>query len=89
MRQLTDHRKLKKKEDQSVNASILLRRWNKIIMEGRVRKGTRRERGKGSRLRYGKTQERSTESQEIEQKYEAVGDGELEVTTRKSQITGK
>jgi hypothetical protein len=45
MRQLTDHRKLKKKEDQSVNASILLRRWNKIIMEGRVRKGTRRERG--------------------------------------------
>ena len=27
--QFTDHVKLKKKEDQSVIASILLRRWNK------------------------------------------------------------
>jgi hypothetical protein len=26
--------KLKKKEDQSVNASLLLRRWNKIPMGG-------------------------------------------------------
>jgi hypothetical protein len=28
--QFTDHLKLKKKEDQSVDASVLLRRWNKI-----------------------------------------------------------
>jgi hypothetical protein len=32
--QLTNHRKLKKKEDQSVDTSILLRRGNKIPMEG-------------------------------------------------------
>jgi hypothetical protein len=32
--QLTNHMKLKKKEDQSVNTSTLLRRGNKIPMEG-------------------------------------------------------
>jgi hypothetical protein len=31
MVQLTDHRKLKKKEDRTVDASVLLRRGNKII----------------------------------------------------------
>jgi hypothetical protein len=30
---LTDHTMLKKKEDQSVDASVLLRRGNKVIME--------------------------------------------------------
>ena len=30
--QFTDHMKLKKKEDQSVDASVLLRRGNKILM---------------------------------------------------------
>jgi hypothetical protein len=34
MIQLTDHMKLKKKEDQSVGTSMLLRRGNKISMEG-------------------------------------------------------
>ena len=29
-----DYMKLKKKGDQSVEASVLLRRWNKIIMGG-------------------------------------------------------
>jgi hypothetical protein len=32
--QFTDHMKLKKKEDQSVDTSILLRRGNKIPIEG-------------------------------------------------------
>jgi hypothetical protein len=32
--QFTNHMKLKKKEDQSVDTSILLRRGNKIPMEG-------------------------------------------------------
>ena len=30
--QFTDHMKLKKKEDQSIDASVLLRRGNKILM---------------------------------------------------------
>jgi hypothetical protein len=47
--QLTDQRKLKKKENQSVDASVLPRRGNKIILGVRGRKGTRREeRGKGA-----------------------------------------
>ena len=32
--QFTNHMKLKKREDQSVDTLILLRRWNKISMEG-------------------------------------------------------
>ena len=32
--QFIDHVKIKKKEDQSVDASVLLRRGNKILMEG-------------------------------------------------------
>jgi hypothetical protein len=61
--QLIDHMKLNKKEDQSVDASILLRRWNKIIMGGRGRDLG----GKmGSRIRYGQRQERSPGSQENE-----------------------
>ena len=53
MIQLTDHMKLKNKEDQSVDTSFLLRRENKIIMGGRGRtwegegKG-RKKRGAGS-----------------------------------------
>jgi hypothetical protein len=41
------------------------------------------------RIRYGKRQERSTEGQETEWKYVAVGDGELRVATRKSQMPWK
>ena len=36
---------LKKKEDQSVDVSVLLRRRNKIIPGGRNKKGLGRERG--------------------------------------------
>ena len=45
--QLTDHMKLKKKEDQSVDASVLLRKWNKIITGGRGWEGLWRKRGEG------------------------------------------
>jgi hypothetical protein len=43
--QLSNHMELKKKEEQSVNASILHRRGNKIITGGRERGGPERERG--------------------------------------------
>jgi hypothetical protein len=75
--------KLKRKEDQSVDASILLKRWNKIITGGRGSEGTWRERKggekQGGRIRCGRRQGRGgcTLCQEIEQKYVVVGDGEL------------
>ena len=46
--------KLKKKEDQSVNASVVLRRGSKIIMGGRKREGHGRK--KGGREERGKDQ---------------------------------
>jgi hypothetical protein len=58
MIQLTDHMKLKKKKDQSVYASVLLRRGNKIISGDRGREGPGRERRgrwkKGGRIRCGR-----------------------------------
>ena len=44
MIQLNEQMKLKKKEDQSMGASNLLRRGNKIITGGRRREDTGRER---------------------------------------------
>lgn len=44
--QLTVHMKLKKKENQSVNALVLIRRGNEIIMGGRW-EGPGREVGRG------------------------------------------
>ena len=41
--QFTDHRKLRKKEDQSVGASVLLRRGNKILTGGNMEKKCRSE----------------------------------------------
>jgi hypothetical protein len=38
-----------KKEDQSVDASVLLRKGKKMIMEGKGREGYGRERGGGER----------------------------------------
>jgi hypothetical protein len=46
MIQLTDLMKLQKKEDQNVNASVLLSGGNEIIMG---KEGTGRERGRGER----------------------------------------
>ena len=58
MLQPTNYMKLKKKENQSVDASIQHRRENKIITGGRGRKGPWRERlGRGirrDRIRYWK-----------------------------------
>jgi hypothetical protein len=34
--QFTDHMKLKKKEDRRVDALVLLRRWNKILMGANI-----------------------------------------------------
>jgi hypothetical protein len=41
--QFTDHMKLKKKENQNVDASTLLRRGNKILMGGRGWEGLERK----------------------------------------------
>ena len=43
--QLIDHIKLKKKEEQSVDASVLLRSGNKIVTRGRVEEGSGMENG--------------------------------------------
>jgi hypothetical protein len=62
--QLTDHMKLKKKEDRSVDASVLLRRGNKIIMvsKGRDLGGRKEREGKrGDRIRYGRRWGRYTQ----------------------------
>ena len=47
--QLVGHVKLTKKEDQSVHASVLLRRGNKIITEGRGRERCERGREEGDK----------------------------------------
>jgi hypothetical protein len=46
MIQLTDHMKPKKKEDQSMDALVLLRRGNKIIIGGRRREWEGERRGR-------------------------------------------
>ena len=93
MIQLMDHMKLKRKEDQRVDASVLLRRGNKIIKGSRgweeLGRKRRRRGEKGVRIRYGRRWRRCTEGQEIEQRCVAMGDGELGVATRKSQMPGK
>ena len=49
----------------------------------------RTQRGKGGRIRYGRRRGRRTKGREIEQKCVTVGDGELGIATRMSQMTGK
>ena len=72
MIQLTDHMKLKRKEDQRVDASVLLRRGNKIIKGSRGWEGLGRKR-RGGGGREGKNQvweemEEVSECLEIEQR---------------------
>jgi hypothetical protein len=50
MIQLTDHMKLKNKEDISVDASVLVINGNTIIMGGRWWKGLGEERGGGEKV---------------------------------------
>ena len=57
-------------------------------VEGRRDLGGRKE-GKGRKgdmIRYGRRGGRCTEVQEIEQRYIAMGDGELVIATRKCQM---
>ena len=75
--------KLKKKKDQSVDASVL-RRGNKILMGGRGWKGFGRKRG-GERKKGAGSGIRG-DGGDIEQRYIAVGHGELGVVTRMSQM---
>ena len=50
MIQLMDHMKLKRKEDQRVDASVLLRKVNKIIKRSRGGEGLwRKRRGRGEK----------------------------------------
>ena len=42
----------------------------------------------GGHFRYGRRWGRNTEDQEFESRYIAVGEGDLEVATRKSQMVG-
>jgi hypothetical protein len=50
MIQLTDHMKHKKKEDQSMDASVLPKRVKEIITKGRGRERSGRERGGGGKM---------------------------------------
>jgi hypothetical protein len=86
--------KLKRKEGQSVDVTVLLIKGNKIVTGGRGTEGwTWRKRwleGKREGMsRCGRSQRWSTEGQEIEQRYVAMGVGEMGVATRKSQMPGK
>jgi hypothetical protein len=91
MTQLMDHMKFKRKEDQRMGASVLLRSGNKIIKGsggweglGRKRRGGRDE---GQNQVWEETEEMY--NQEIERRCVAMGDGELGAATRKSQTLEK
>jgi hypothetical protein len=84
-----DHMKLKRKEDQRVDVSVLLRKGDKIIKGSRGWEGLERKREGERGEESGMAGDiRCTEGQEIEQRYVAMGDGELGVATRKPQMPG-
>jgi len=91
--QFTDYMKLKKKEDQNVDASVFLSRRNKILMGHRGWEGLGRKEGgegeKGDQDRVWEEIGWYTEGQEVEQRSVAIGDGELGVATSKSQMPRK
>jgi hypothetical protein len=82
--------KLRKKKDQSVEASELLRRGNKIVTG---RRGTweeeKRERGKRGRIRYWRRLDDIQRVSKVNRGVRQLGNGELGVATRKSQMPGK
>jgi hypothetical protein len=86
MNQLTDHKKYKKKEVPSVDASVPLRIRNKIMMRGRERRdlGGSKE---GDRIRHLWREERSPEDQN-EWKYAAAGSWHRG-TSRNFKTSGK
>jgi hypothetical protein len=67
----------KKKDNQSVEASVVLRRGKKIITGGRDKEGSGRKRGGGGERGQGQMWEKSIESQEFEWRCVAIGDWEL------------
>jgi hypothetical protein len=86
-----DHMKLKRKEDQRVDASVLLRRGNKIIKGSRGWEGLGRKRS-GERVAesgMGGHGDDVQRGQETEQRCVSMGDGELGVATRQTQMPGK
>jgi hypothetical protein len=88
--EFTDHMQLKKKEDQNVVTSILHKMGNKIITEGKGREGTGRERG--GRVKRGAGSGMGRDKREVQRVGKlnvAVGEEELGVVTRKSQMPGK
>ena len=89
--QITDHMKLKRKEDQRVDASVLLIRGNKIIKGSRGWEGLGRKRS-GERVAesgMGGHGDDVQRGQETEQRCVSMGDGELGVATKKSQMSGR
>jgi len=91
MIQLTDHVKVKEKEDQRIDALILLRRGNKItweIEEGKDLEGREEREEKEDRTWHVKRQKKTIVGQEIEQEQVAVRDGELGIDIRKSRCQG-
>ena len=68
MIQLMDHMKLKRKEDQRVDASVLLRRGNKIIKGSRGWEGLGRKRGGG-----GEKEGQNQVWEEMEEMYRGSG----------------
>jgi hypothetical protein len=69
MIQLMDHMKLKKKEVQRLDVSVLLRRGNKII------KGIRGWEGHGRKRRWGEEKEGKNQVwEEMEKMYRGSGD---------------
>ena len=67
MKQITDHMKLKRKEDQRVDASVLLRRGNNIIKESRQWEGPRKKRGERGK------EEKNQVWEEMEEIYRGSG----------------
>jgi hypothetical protein len=65
MIQLTDHMKLKRREDRSVEVSVLLRRGKKIIKEGRRSERSGRYRGGGEKRGKGSDERGDREVQRV------------------------
>jgi hypothetical protein len=89
MIQLTDHVKLNKKEGQSMDASIPLRRGNKMIMGSRGRECYGWERGgerKGEQVQV--WEETGEKSRGPEEQIGICGGWGTGVTIRKSQTPG-
>lgn len=59
---------------------------NNTLKEGGMWEGEQTGREKGDRIRCGRREGRNTEDMGIEQNYVAVGDGELGIVIRKSQM---